>query len=102
MDKSDPLALVCALPEGDRAQRRLEIQALLQNRTALTRHPDGVELQWAFSEETARSLLEFIFFERTCCKTFSYELGFSPPHNQVTLRMRASAEQAEALQALYC
>ena len=75
IEKADPLALVCGLPEGDRAQRRMEIQALLQNRTALTRHADGVELQWAFSEETARSLLEFIFFERTCCKTFSYELG---------------------------
>jgi hypothetical protein len=101
MDKSDPLALVCALPEGDRAQRRIEIQALLQNRTALTRHADGVELQWEFSVETAHSLLEFIFFERTCCKSFSYELRFVPPHNQVTLRMRASAEQVEALQALY-
>ncbi len=102
MENSDPLALVCALPEGDRAQRRIEIQALLQNRTAFTRHPDGVELQWEFSEETARSLLDFIFFERTCCKTFSYELRFAPPHNQVTLRMRTSAEQVEAIQALYC
>ena len=102
MENSDPLALVCALPESDRAQRRIEIQALLQNRTALTRQPDGVELQWKFSEETARSLLDFIFFERTCCKTFSYELRFAPPHTQVTLRMRTSAEQVEAIQALYC
>jgi hypothetical protein len=101
MEKSDPLALVCELPEGDRAQRRIEIQTLLQNRTALTRHPDGVELQWEFCEETARGLLEFIFFERTCCKTFTYELRFPPPHDRLTLRMRAPAEQVEALQALY-
>jgi hypothetical protein len=101
MEIPDPLALVCALPEGDWAQRRIEIQTLLQNRTAFTRHPDGVELQWEFSEETARGLLEFIFFERTCCKTFSYELRFMPPHNQVNLRLRAPAEQVEALQALY-
>jgi hypothetical protein len=102
MEQSDPTALVCSLPEGDRAQRRSEIQTLLQNRTAFTRHPDGVELEWRFSEETARSLLDFILFERTCCKTFTYELGFAPPHSQITLRMRASAEQVEALQALYC
>lgn len=100
-EKADPMALVCALPEGDRAQRRTEIQALLQKRTAFTRNPDGVELEWQFSEETARSLLDFIFFERTCCKSFSYELGFLPPHNTVRLRMKASAEQVEALQALY-
>ena len=58
------MAMLCTLPEGALAQRRLEIQTLLENRTALIRHPDGVELQWAFSEETARSLLDFIFFER--------------------------------------
>jgi hypothetical protein len=102
MDKADPLALVCTLPEGDRAQRRIEIQTLLQKRTKLTSHPDGVELEWAFSDETARSLLDFVLFERTCCKTFTYELGFAPPHEQVTLRMRASVEQVAALQALYC
>ena len=102
MEKADPMALVCALPDGDRAQRRSEIQTLLQNRTALTRHPDGVELQWEFSDETARSLLDFILFERACCKTFTYELSFSPPHSSVTLRLRASSQQVEALQAFYC
>jgi hypothetical protein len=102
MEKADPMALVCALPEGDRAQRRSEIQSLLQKRTAFTRHPDGVELEWRFSEETARSLLDFILFERTCCKTFTYELRFAPPHDRITLRMRASTEQVDALQSLYC
>ncbi len=102
MKQSDPMKLVCTLPDGDRAQRRSEIQALLHNRTALTRHLDGVELEWEFSEESARSLLDFILFERTCCKTFTYELRFAPPHNRIALRMRASAEQVEALQALYC
>jgi hypothetical protein len=102
MEKSDPMGLVCALPEGDRAQRRVEIQGLLQKRTAVSLHADGVELVWEFSVEIAHSLLEFVLFERTCCKSFSYELGFAPPQTRVTLRMRASAEQVEALQALYC
>jgi len=98
----DPLAVVCTLPEGALRQRRAEIHALLESRTALTRHPDGVEMEWAFSEETAHSLLDFVLFERTCCKTFTYELSFSPPHSSITLRLRASSEQVEALQALYC
>ena len=102
MEKPDPMGLVCALPEGERTQRRVEIQSLLQNRTAVNLHPDGVELAWEFSEEIARSLLEFVLFERTCCNSFSYEVGFAPPQTLVTLRMRASAEQVEALQALYC
>jgi hypothetical protein len=92
----------CILPEGGLAQRRLEIQELFKGRTAVTRHVDGVELQWTFSEETARTLLEFVFFERVCCKTFTYELSFPPPHDRVTLRMRAPIEQVETLQAFYC
>jgi hypothetical protein len=101
-ENSDPLAVVCTLPEDSLRKRRAEIHALLESRTALTRHPDGVEMEWRFSEETARSLLDFVLFERTCCKTFAYELSFSPPHSGVTLRLRASSEQVEALQALYC
>jgi hypothetical protein len=92
----------CTLPAGALALRRLEIQELFKGRTAVTRHPDGVELQWTFSEETARMLLEFVFFERLCCKAFAYELGFPPPHDRVTLRMRAPAGQVETLQTFYC
>jgi hypothetical protein len=32
---------------------------------------------------------------------FTYELGFPPPHDRITLRMRAAAEQVESLQAFY-
>jgi hypothetical protein len=91
----------CTLPEGALAERRVAIQELLKNRTAFTRHADGVELEWAFSEETARTLLDFVFFERVCCNAFVYELSFSPPHDRVTLRVRAPIEQVEALQAFY-
>lgn len=96
------MAMQCTLPEGALAQRRIEIQELFKGRTAVSRHSDGVELQWTFSEETARTLLEFVFFERVCCKAFAYELSFPPPHDLVTLRMRAPIEQVETLQAFYC
>jgi hypothetical protein len=97
----DAMALVCNLPQGVLAQRRVEIQTLLQNRTGFSLQPDGVELAFALSDETARSLLEFISFERACCKTFTYELAFAPPHDSVILRMKAPLHQVEALQALY-
>jgi hypothetical protein len=94
--------IVCTLPDGDLRQRRVEIHALFARRSALTRHSDGVELGWPFSEDIARSLLDFILFERSCCQTFTYELRSSPPHDSITLRLRAVPEQVEALQALYC
>jgi hypothetical protein len=96
------MTIVCTLPEGDLRQRRIEIQGLFAQRSALTRHPDGVELAWPFSEEIARSLLDFILFERSCCRSFTYELRSSPPHDTITLRLRASPEEVDTLQALYC
>jgi hypothetical protein len=100
--RDDAMNIICTLPEGELRQRRIEIQALFSRRRELTRHPDGLELAWPFSEEIARSLLDFILFERGCCQSFSYELRSSPPHDILHLRLRASFEQVEALQALYC
>jgi hypothetical protein len=101
MDDVDPLALVCTLPAGVRSERRGEIQTLLETRTAFTLHPDGIELVFKFSEQAARMLLDFVFFERQCCNSFQYELSFSPPHDGVTLRLRAPAPQVAALQTFY-
>src|ERR1700681_4840959 len=100
-DVPDPMRLVCTLPEGSRPERRIEIQTVFEGRTAFTVHPDGVELEFGASEEIARTLLQFIFFERSCCTSFTYELGFAPPHDTVTLRLRAPEKQVASLQALY-
>lgn len=99
---TDPLALVCSLPNEDRRQRLIEIQALLQKRSYSVRVRDGVLLEWPFSAEAAQGLLDFVLFERVCCASFCYELEFSPPHTGVRLRITAPAGQVEALQAFYC
>jgi hypothetical protein len=98
---SDPLAIVCNLPEEDRRQRRGEIQRLLQNRSGYMPLADGLVLEWPFSAEAAQALLDFILFERSCCASFRYELDFAPPHSSVRLRITAPADQVAALQALY-
>ncbi len=99
---SDPMAIVCNLPEEKLRQRLGEIQELLQKRSGHIPQADGVVLEWAFSEETSRTLLDFILFERVCCNSFRYELDFPPPHTSVRLRIAAPPEQVEALQAFYC
>ena len=99
---TDPLALICSLPDEDRRQRLLEVQSLLQKRSSSIRVPDGVVLEWPFSAETAQGLLDFVLFERGCCASFCYELQFPPPHTSVRLRITAPAAQVEALQAFYC
>jgi hypothetical protein len=94
-------ALACSLPPNALPARRAEIQTLFKNRIGSTVQPDGVELTFAVSEEAIQTLLDFILFERRCCKTFTYELCFAPPHDAVTLRLTAPAEQVASLQALY-
>jgi hypothetical protein len=99
---SDPLGLICHLPDWQRQQRRKEVQLLLQKRSVVNRLPHGVELEWPFSAETAQALLDFVLFEQVCCAGLCFELEFPPPHTSVRLRITAPAEQVEALQAFYC
>ena len=99
---TDPLAIACGLPDKDRRLRRMEIQALLQKRSAYTPQSDGVLLEWPSSDETAHTLLDLILFERVCCSGFRYELQFPPPHTGIRLSISAPAEQVAALQAFYC
>ena len=99
---TDPLGIACGLPEQEFRARRAEMQSLLQKRLAYSPQNDGVLLEWAFSEETARTLLEFILFERVCCSGFRYELQFLPPHRSIGLLIGAPEEQVAALQAFYC
>jgi hypothetical protein len=100
-ENDDSMALICTLPEGLQAGRRNEIQRTFESHTDFRIAADGVEIDFAASENTARTLLDFILFERLCCKSFSYEFGFGPPHSRVTLRVRAVGEQVATLQALY-
>jgi hypothetical protein len=100
-DVDAAMELVCILPGNARPERRTEIQSLLENRTAYACQPDGVELKFDPTAETAQALLQFILFERFCCRTLKFELVFEPPQREIALRLRAPAKQVAALQGLY-
>jgi hypothetical protein len=95
------LALVCVLGPLDRATRLTIVRDVLGRATGWAEQEDGVLLNFPDGEAIVRTLLEFVLTERRCCPHFTYELGFVPDHQGVTLRMRASGAYLTSLTALY-
>ena len=95
------LAAACLLPPIDRASRRISLQELLQHATRWTECKDGMLVEFPGADETARALVDFVLAERRCCPHFTYELGFAPAHQRVTLRLRSGAAKLAALKAIY-
>ena len=100
-DSEEAMALVCTLPKGLQSERRIDIQRVFEGHRAFRAIAHGVEVDFGASEEIARTLLDFVLFERVCCNSFTYELRFETPHRVITLRLTAAEEQVAALQALY-
>jgi hypothetical protein len=92
---------VCSMPPAEREPRRARMHDLVARTTGWAPRHDGVVLQFAGSADTARTVLEFVLAERQCCPHFTYELGFAPDHQRVTLRLRANGAFVALLKAIY-
>ncbi len=95
------LAFVCVLAPLDRATRLTSVRDILGQATGWVEQHDGVLLEFPEGEGIVRTLFEFVLTERRCCPHFTYELGFVPDHQGVTLRWRASGAYLTPLKALY-
>lgn len=91
-----PLQLVCT-----DLGRLPEVKTLLGRATDRRATDDGVILEFAGDDATARTVLDFVLAERRCCAQFTYEISFAPPHERVTLRLRAAGLYLAALKALF-
>jgi hypothetical protein len=92
---------VCSMPALEGQERRERIQDLFARATTWASREDGVSLEFAGTDDTARTLLEFVLAERRCCAHFAYELGFMPDHQPVTLRLRATGAYVAPLKTIY-
>jgi hypothetical protein len=95
------LALVCVLGPVDRATRLISVRDVLERATGWAVRQDGVILEFPEGEGMVHTLLDFVLAERRCCPHFTYQLCFTPDHQGVTLRMRASGAYLARLKALY-
>lgn len=98
---SEDAPMICTLPAPELRERRKEIQSYLDAAASIARLPDGVELSFAASPQLAHALIDFILFERACCRSLTYELRSGPDHSRLTLRLTAPAADVESLHAMY-
>ena len=85
-------ALSCTLPEGEAGRRRAEVGRLFANARRVSELPDGVELEFAGDDATARALFDFVMFERQCCAQLRFDLRFIPEHSAVSLCITGAPE----------
>ncbi len=98
-DSASFATLSCSLPAPDVALRRAEAARVFRASVARREIPGGMHLDYADDDETARSLLAFVLFERRCCSTLSYRLLFDEPHARTALEIVGAPERVAALRA---
>ncbi len=92
-------ALSCTLPEGEARARRAELGRIFSAALNGSAIEDGVELEYAGDDDTARALLDFVLFERRCCADLRYELRFLPPHEAARLRITGTSKYVDPIRA---
>lgn len=97
----ESLALVCALPDAGRSERRIAAAAMIDRATAVHATQNGARLVFDGSRDTARMVVEFALAERECCAQFTYCITFDPRAESVELRVTAPDHLVEPLKHLY-
>jgi len=82
------LPLACSLSGQEEAERRDEVEKILEACLRVDELEDGYEFRFPGSAEWAAKLTEFIVFERDCCPFFAFELVFEPGGGPIRLRVR--------------
>jgi hypothetical protein len=54
--------------------------------------PDGYALRYPGDDHWARTLLEFVAHERSCCPFFTFGMVFEPDHGAIWLHLSGSAD----------
>jgi hypothetical protein len=76
--RGDALPIVCTLSNEERAQRADEVTDLLGDALEVRDLQNGFAFRFPGSEDWAVRLLDYIVFERRCCRFFTFELVFEP------------------------
>lgn len=102
INKNNPAPLVCTLAAGELANRREEImQKLLKQATDVREIDQGFEFIFLGEEALVSDLMEFIRFERNCCRFLSFDLAFEPEQGPVRLRILGTPDAKPIIRDLF-
>ena len=82
------MPLACSLSGQEEAERRDEVEKLLEACLRVDELEDGYEFRFPGSADLTAKLTEFIVSERECCPFFAFELVFEPGGGPIGLRVR--------------
>jgi hypothetical protein len=95
------LPIACSLTADELGQRNAELESLFAHATDAREYPDGYGFAFPAEPGEARTLLDFVLFERACCPFFTFSLAFPSPHTTVWLTVRGAEEAKSMLAATY-
>jgi hypothetical protein len=82
------LPIVCTLSEEEQARRGEELEDIFKYIQQVQELADGYAFRFPGDAGWARTLTDYITFERDCCAFFTFELVFTPNHGPIWLRVR--------------
>lgn len=95
------LPIACSLTADELSQRGEELDTLFARAVDARERPDGYSFAFPAAPAEARTLLDFVLFERACCPFFTFSLAFPSPHTTVWLTVRGAEEAKSMLAAAY-
>lgn len=95
------LPIACSLTPDELGQRSAELESLFAHATDAREHSEGYSFAFPAEPSEARTLLDFVLFERACCPFFTFSLAFPSPHTTIWLTVRGAEETKSVLAATY-
>ena len=85
---TDEVPLACTLTESEQVTRNEEVNELFKDVQQVKELADGYAFRFPGSDSCAKTLVQFITFERRCCPFFRFALVFEPEQGPIWLHLR--------------
>ena len=81
--------VTCTLTEEQENERSEEVRSrLISHYIGYEERDDGVDVQFAGTDESLKAVAQFISNELVCCSFAEYEIKVSPPYDETILSIR--------------
>src|SRR5690242_2750993 len=99
---SGKIPILCTLSPEQVAQRREHVIKQLFQKTLERRElQDGFEFVFPSSEAVLAEVVEFVAFERKCCRFLSFEVAFEPEEGPIHLRLLGCQDAKDVIRQIF-
>jgi hypothetical protein len=84
---TEDIPLACTLTESEQKTRNTELNNLFKHIQQVNELADGYALRFPGDDTWAKTLVQFITYERACCPFFTFALTFEPQQGSIWLQL---------------